>query len=321
MVETAAENGISVLVPVYNWDSSTLLSGLHEQGLRLMGEHPDAGFELIVADDCSTNAAMRDRVAETVRDLSCCRYFPLERNLGRAAVRNFLAGMARFDRLLFIDCDAQICSGMFLEDYLTASETVTKEGNAVQVVCGGLKHPASLPAAGMELRYRYERKADRKRQARYRSLEPYDRFTPFSFLIYADCFRSIRFDESISEYGYEDVIFGMELKRRNVPVLHIDNPLVHMGLEDNRSYLAKTETAIRNLYGKMDGMNGGSSLLNCYRKLERLHLTGLVLAMGKCLEPCITANLTGRHPSLLLFSFFKLYRLAALFRSVQSPAD
>lgn len=316
-VNAGLEKGLSVLVPVYDWDSSALLSGLHEQGMRLLEKRSrdsqtNFGFELIVADDCSSRAILRDKVAASVQGLSCCRYFALEHNIGRAAVRNFLADKARFDKLLFIDCDAELCSCSFLEEYLNAAGSASDSGEGrVQVVCGGLKHPDTLPAKGMELRYRYEKKADRKRSAAYRCIEPYDRFTPFSFLIDSTCFNAIRFDESFSRYGYEDVLFGMELKRRNVPILHIDNPLVHVGLEDSRTYLAKTDTAVRNLYENMDRIGEGSSLLSCYRRLERLHLTELILAIGKCFDKSITANLTGRHPSLKLFSFYKLYRLAA----------
>ena len=297
----AIAKGLSVLVPVFNWDCSALLVGLHEQGTALT-----AGFELVVADDCSTDTLLKEKVAATAGMLENCSYHALDRNLGRAAVRNYLADCSRYDRLLFIDCDAAICSNTFLEDYVAAAAEA-------RVVCGGLKHPDVLPAVGMELRYRYEKKADRRRAARYRSLAPYDRFTPFSFLIDRSLFMQIRFDESFTGYGYEDVKFGTVLSDMKAEILHIDNPLVHTGLEDNRAFLQKTESAILNLYSCRDSIGDGSHLLNTFRRLDCLHLVPVVRFAGRLMSSSMTANLLGRRPSLRLFSFYKLYRLSLLF--------
>ncbi|MCQ2057028.1 MAG: glycosyltransferase [Bacteroidaceae bacterium] len=300
MSESVAK-GLSVLVPVFNWDCSALLEGLHAQGRALTTD-----FELVVADDCSTDLTLRDKVAGTAESLDSCRYFGSDRNMGRAAIRNFLADRSRYDTLLFIDCDAMICSPTFLKDYMDA-------WTGTGVVCGGLKHPDIMPATGMELRYRYEKKADRRRAARYRRLAPYDRFTPFSFLIGRSLFMRIRFDESFAGYGYEDVKFGMDLSGMKADMLHIDNPLVHIGLEDNRTFLQKTESAILNLYSRRDSIGDGSHLLNTFRRLERLHLVPAVLLAGRLMSSSMTANLLGRRPSLRLFSFYKLYRLSLLF--------
>lgn len=297
------KNGLSVLIPVYNWDSSALIEGLHAQGMAL-----GVDFELVVADDCSTDLNLRDKVASSAAALEKCLYLASDHNLGRAAIRNFLAEKASFNKLLFIDCDAGLASDGFLSAYLDSS---TK----VQVVCGGLKHPSSLPQPGMELRYRYEKAADRYRTAKYRSRNPYDRFTPFSFLIDRDVFMGIRFDEAISGYGYEDVEFGVSLQALGVSILHIDNPLIHLGLDDNRTYLKKTASAISNLYENRSAMAQGSHLLNVYYRLERLHLIPLVRFSGHMLASFMRRNLTGRHPSLKLFSFYKLQYLAFLFRN------
>ncbi len=294
-------DGLSVLVPVFNWDSSALLEALHAQGLAL-----DSGFELIVADDCSSNRELKKKVAEKAASLEKCRYFALENNMGRAAIRNFLAEQSAYSKLLFIDCDARVDSETFLSSYLEASE-------CSQVVCGGLKHPAALPARGCELRYRYEKRADRRRGAEFRSRRPYDNFTPFSFLTDRDVFLKIRFDENIAGYGYEDVEFGMSLQRLGISILHIDNALVHLGIDDNGSFLEKTDASLSNLYVNRDFMADGSRLLNVYYRLERLHLVPAVCLLGRMLSSLMNRNLRGSRPCLLLFSFYKLYGLSVLF--------
>jgi len=311
---TIPHHGLSVLVPVFNWDCSGLMRDLCAQGVRLCHDRHGFLFELLVMDDCSTDRPLQNGNAATAAELENCRYMALDRNVGRAAIRNMLALESVFDTLLFIDCDAAVCSPDFLETYMDAA---FPSGDALlpdKVVCGGLKHPDVMPAPGMELRFKYEKKADAQRPARYRSLEPYDRFTTFSFLIGRECFLDIRFDESFSGYGYEDVRFGMELKQRGIPIAHIDNPLVHLGLEDSRKYLDKTRQAVENLYNNRDAIKDSSNLLSVYRRLDSMHLTGLVYATGKCFGNVIVRNLTGKHPSLKLFSFYKLYLLGSLLR-------
>lgn len=299
-MDNQVSEGLSVLVPVYNWDCSNLLKELHRQGRAIA-----SGFELLVADDCSSDLTLKEKVASTASALEGCRYFALDSNKGRAAIRNFLADNAVYDKLLFIDCDAETDSDTFLAAYMAVA------GQA-SVICGGLRHPDRLPAPGKELRYRYEKAADRHRSAKFRSRHPYDNFTPFSFLIDRSVFQSVRFDEGITAYGYEDVEFGMCLESRGVPILHIDNPLIHTGIDDNADYLAKTDAAVSTLLQAENSVGNGSKLLNTYRNLSRLHLAAPVRCLGRVAYPFIRRNLTGRHPVLLLFSFYKLYRLALL---------
>lgn len=266
-------------------------------------------FEILVADDAS--AGLGSVAAIVVTEGTCdklegCRFIELERNVGRASIRNLLADESRGEKLLFIDCDAEVCSDDFITAYMEAAEQA-------DVVCGGLRHSVRLPQKGVELRWKYERRADRHRAAKYRSVSPYARFTPFSFLIDREVFMQIRFDEGFSGYGYEDVRFGMELEKRGVKVLHIDNPLIHTGLEDNRIYLDKTDEAIRNLYLHRDELRGGSTLLGHYRRLERLHLTNAFMWLAESFSKPIVKNLTGRHPSLKLFAVYKMLCLCRLF--------
>jgi len=261
---------LSVLIPVFRFDCAALLDELRRQGEAL-----DVDFEIVTIDD------------EKMK-------------LGRARARNWLAEKAKGDKLLFIDCDAAIDSPHFLKDYLATAEQAP-------VVVGGLRHADALPSPDVSLRYRYEKAADRHRRADERSRHPYACFSPFNFLIDRALFLSIRFNESCTEYGHEDTLFGAELERRGVPVLHIDNPLIHMGLETNAVFLDKSRTALRSLKRMETELQDHSTLLKAYRKLRRWHLTRplawLYNRLGKRWERRLTNSLS---PSLFLFKLYKL---------------
>ena len=299
---------LSILIPVYNRDCSGLISDLHAQaaasGIR---------FELIVADDRSTDIGTLDAVRATAAGLERCRLMELDRNIGRSAIRNLLADSASGDRLLFMDCDAAVCSPSYLTDYISVADRA-------DVICGGARHPDKLPERGVELRWKYEKKADRRRSAEYRSLTPYARFTPFNFMISHEVFNRIRFSTDFTGYGYEDVLFGVELEKRGISVLHIDNPLLHLGIENNAAFLRKTEESIRNLKVHRADLQGGSALLDFYDRLGRLHLQSLLRASSCVLTKPIRRNLLGSTPSLVLFPLYKLLYLAQLTKGPSQPA-
>lgn len=291
---------LSILIPVYNWDCSALLRELHAQGCAL-----GVPFEIIIADDCSADYDKLQSVRDTSAELQHCSITILEKNVGRSAIRNLLADMSQFDTLLFMDCDAEVCSPTYLRDYIEASQRA-------DVVCGGVTTPSSLPCPGTELRWKYERNADRRRSAARRSKTPYSNFTPFNFLISRNTFRQIGFDTSFCGYGYEDVLFGMELERRSIPILHINNPLVHLGLESNARYLAKTDEAIRNLLAHRDEIGQGSALLRHYDSICRRHLDSLLSLADRLFYKAVQRNLSGSHPNLKLFALYKLMTINSL---------
>src|SRR5690606_16653054 len=72
-------------------------------------------------------------------------------------------------------------------------------------------------------------------------------FTTNNFLIPKKIFNSIKFDESLVKYGHEDTLFGYELSQQNIIIHHINNPLIHVGLESAAVFLQKTEEGIKNL--------------------------------------------------------------------------
>lgn len=285
---------LSILISTYNYDCSELIRSLHRLCVR-----SGIVFEIIVGDDASTDASAVEQNSQACTELTCCTFMHYDHNIGQASSRNKMAEAAKYEWLLFIDTDAQVASEDFIDKYISAMPQC-------DAICGGLRHPDKFNDYGRELRYRYEKKADLKRSASERSKHPYDQFTAFNFLIRKSVFMSVRFDEDCHEYGYEDALFGVELMKMNIPLLHIDNPLIHAGIDTNESFLRKSETALRVLYSLNGKMQGRSRVEAMANKLEALRLKPLYVAFYRCFRAPMRRNLLGHSPSLLIFSLYKL---------------
>src|SRR5688572_17536432 len=98
---------ISILIPVYNRDVNQLAAQLSQQ-LTAIGR---AG-EIVLLDDGSEEKFRRQNT--NTDSLPHVRYIDAETNYGRIRIRQMLASTAKFDWLLFMDCDSSITSEQFL---------------------------------------------------------------------------------------------------------------------------------------------------------------------------------------------------------------
>lgn len=282
---------LSILIPTKDYDCHILVEELHRQGESL-----GLPYEIIIGEDGTAEENLRQN---TMADsLTHCRRIIKKTNIGRAAIRNLLARESRYPNLIFIDCDAVVEKDDFLRLYADALKDY-------DVVCGALYHANEQPNDECSLRYRYEKEADKQRDAVTRSKAPYNKFTTFNFAIKKDIFTSILFNESITRYGYEDALFGKELKRRGIPIGHIDNKLLHSGLESNAVFLAKSEQALATLLTIEDRMES-TPLLATLRKMRALHLENIFMIYWNLRKKSLRRNLLGRKPSLLKFKIYKL---------------
>lgn len=224
---------LSILIPTYNYETTTLVQSLYNECIRL-----NIAFEIIVRDDALANNKYQKQ-NETINTLKNCSYKVNSRTLYRAANRNTLAENAQYENLLFIDGDARVENTQFVQHYLPFFHKNT-------VVIGGTKYIESQLNEDNSLRWHYGFHKEMKSAAQ-RNVKPYHSFTPFNVLIPKHIFQKIKFDENLKEYGHEDTLFGWQLQLHKIPLIHIQNPLIHEGLESNEVFLNKSEKAIQNL--------------------------------------------------------------------------
>ena len=92
MVNFASMQGLSILIPVYK--DSCVAQAL---ALRRQCQGLEMQWEIVVADDGSPSPY--DALNDEISSIGGCRLVKRRENVGRAAIRNFLAREARFDTL------------------------------------------------------------------------------------------------------------------------------------------------------------------------------------------------------------------------------
>ncbi len=279
---------ISILIPTYNSICVELVHSLQQQAELLAID-----YEIIVADDGST-AQDCLQANRAIRQLPHCQFMEREQNAGRAAIRNFLAQQAQYEWLLLIDCDMVVCRKDFLMRY-------AENAHRVQVIDGGVVINRATPD---NLRARYEKAAEPLHTAERRQRTPYQHLHTANLLIRRDVLLQHPFDERFRRYGYEDVLLGRQLEEAHVEVLHIDNPLSFEVFESNEHFVSKTEEGLRTLHQFQQELRGYSNLLTVADKLRPIApLVRLWHAINKRWERRL---LTGSHPSLKIFSLYRL---------------
>lgn len=297
---------LSILVPVYNFNIVPLVTKLHTQATRA-----SIPFEIIILDDCSSEL-LRDQNKD-VGNLKNVRFYELDKNIGRARIRNRLAELARYPSLLFMDCDSEVPTERYIENYLSYC-------NKEMVVCGGRIYRDDPPEeTEYMLRWLYGVNIEQKNDI-IRNKAPYRSFMTNNFLIAKSILMQIQFDESIIQYGHEDTLFGLELKKRDIPVTHIQNPLIHIGLEVNREFLRKTSESIENLLmlvydnkiHKEDFKD--IRLIRAYGVMSKYHLVRIYLLLYSLVTNAVIRNLMGSNPSIFAFHLYKLYLMSKLIK-------
>ncbi len=303
---------LSILIPILNFDIRPLVADLHGQCEAL-----GIGYEIVCFDDGSTTEFKA--LNKEVWKLTNVIYREMTQNLGRSAIRNALGKAARFEFLLFMDCDSKVVSQDFIKKYLEAIQLggnfkLPPNAAAGTLVYGGRCY-SEAPPADKSLFFHWHYGKNREQTTpEERSRSPYHSFMTNNFLIPKAIFLDILFDETLRQYGHEDTLFGMELAQKQVPILHIDNPLEHIGLEPVEVFLRKTEHAIENLARlKREGKMIETKLLTTYDLCKKWGLTGLIGFVFSKTKKLVVNNLKSDSPNLKWFDFYKLGTLATIF--------
>ena len=298
---------LSILLPSYNNVCVSLVQVLQRQAdaLRDKLDKPFR-YEIIVADDCSTDAACID-ANRVIGDMLHCRYLRMEQNVGRAQIRNVLISESRGDYVLLIDSDLFLCDDNYLYKYATSTADVVYGGTRI----GGegfamVDNKANTENLKGNLRYIYEKKAEPSHRAAFRQLRPNQEISVCNLYARRDIMEAHPFDSRFKAYGYEDVLFGKRLAESGIEVTHIDNPVLINEFEPNSVFVKKTEEAILTLCRFEQDLEGYSNLKTKVTTLGRYIPLSLFRLWHRIMKNKEKRNLTGSKPNLLLFKLYKL---------------
>ncbi len=284
---------LSICIPVFNYNIKLLVRSLIKQGEILK-----IPFEIIVIDDCSS--LFKSENAIVCKDI---KYIELPKNIGRAKIRNRFLEFSNFEYLLFLDCDSTIENPNYLSNYIEIIKQNPK------VICGGSIYDYSNPKREILLRLKNGFYKE-SQTASKRSLSPYKSFLTNNFLITREVFQLIKFDERLSQYGHEDTLFGYELKKKNIELLHIDNVVVNGDIDTNEKFIQKTQKSIENLVSILSYIDYDAdfindiSLLNIYYKIKPFE--SILHLLFKLSKPILTSCFKNGIVNLYLFDFYKL---------------
>lgn len=223
---------LSVLIPTYNYNAFSLVKEMHQQ---LILEAID--FEIICLDDASYSPLNSKN--EEINTMSFSSFKSLENNLGRSAIRNLLAHTAKYKWLLFLDADVIPVKPTFIKKY---TANFKKENT---VFCGGILYQNKKENLEF-LRYKYGKKHEEiPLKKRNENSEKY--FFTSNFLIQKEVFNAVSFEEKLTQYGREDLLFSLELIQKGYQIKHLNNEVYHLGLDDNTLFVSKTKKATENL--------------------------------------------------------------------------
>ncbi|HBE39939.1 MAG TPA: hypothetical protein DDW27_01795 [Bacteroidales bacterium] len=290
---------ISLLIPVCDYDIVALVHSMKSCIARI----PEFA-EIIIGDDGSkpeNKVKYRSLEGDGVRIIDS----PV--NIGRAAIRNRLALEAKGDFLLFIDADTMMPGTA--ESYIQKWIPVMP---IARVACGGVIYHKTPPGDPDKiLRWKYGRKKD-EMKASERNKRPYQKFSTFNVLFDRTIFSKLRFNEDLKQYGHEDTLMSYQLNKAGIGILHIDNGLLHEGLESNREFLNKTKEGIENLsklYDQVTDKRTFSStvrMLQIYNILKIFRLTLILAGIYIRYRERMELRIDSSDPPLWLFRFYKV---------------
>lgn len=298
---------LSILIPTYNYNITGLVESLSKQLKN--GLFP---FEILVFDDCSSNMEIT-KANKSIEKLANCYYLQNTENKGRTATRKALAEKAQYNWLLFMDADVLPKNKDFIQKFKIENQTA-------DVVFGGISYEETPPKNDKLLRWKYG-KAREAKPVLEREKMPFLSLISGCILIKKINFiKANAFHKNV--YG-ADVIFAQNLEKQNITVLHIDNPVIHLGLESNESFISKTKKGLDSLlYFEKEGLipKDYRPIQKAFLSLKRNYFLKLFIFTIKTFKTQIEKNLKGKKPSLFLFDLYRLHYFSQLKNeSLKSP--
>ena len=285
---------LSILIPTYNYNITTLVNTIWQQCKK--ESYP---FEIIVADDCSPNLTLTKYNSEITK-LENCKLLKSNKNIGRTATRNLLCEEAQYDWLLFLDADVIPKYNDFIKRYKL------EENKGAEVIFGGISYDYKKPKQEELFRWEYGKKREAKPVSE-RVIEPYFIISQNLMIKKTVFIASNTLNESV--YGL-DILFSNNLKKNNVIVKHIDNPVLHLGLETTNKFIEKSLEAVKTTY-LLENKNLLDSdlrpLQKSYLKLKKWKLVGLFSFIISKFQNSMMENFHSLKPNLFWFDLYRLH--------------
>lgn len=290
---------LSINIPVFQIEVENLISDLIFQAEKL-----SIPFEIRVYDDGSTDEIKkRNRIIEKQTNVI---YRELDKNIGRAAIRNKMGLESKYNYLLFIDSDSKLVNENYLETFL-------KNAKPNRVLCGGTAYSKEKPKEPEKfLRWFYGSHREAI-SAETRNSKKGFIITSNNFLIEKKVFENIHFRENIKNYGHEDTLLGYDLYSNKIDIFHIDNPVEHIGLEDAGIFLEKTKTALQNLHhitktllANDNDFVGQVHFLNRYHTIAKVIPPAFFRAFYAVAKRQTEYHLKSKNPRLFWFDMYKI---------------
>lgn len=290
---------LSILIPIYNYPVYELVSKLS----KICSSNAIV-FEIICINDASTEFNQEN---ESIASLQGVQYSRLAHNIGRSALRNYLVKQAQYPNLIFLDTDMQIISDSFIQNYLQLA-------HQYEAIYGGILYQNEPNSSKHTLRWKYGKKVEAC-TANQRNKDPYFSTKSCNLFIKKSVFDTIQFNEEVKGYGHEDTLFSVELFRKQVRITHIDNQVVHLGVERSDIYLNKVENGCKNLvFISNKFLNAKEKdhirLIYFYEKLNKMGVLPILSFIFSIFEKRILRNLLSDKPSLLFLDYFKLIKFS-----------
>jgi glycosyltransferase involved in cell wall biosynthesis len=231
--ETVLSNGITgeakltICVPCWKDSADAMIA-------MLVRMEDARSATLILYDDGSADDAVSRSLAHhIVRFPGPARLITSHKNMGRAHARNRLMALAETDWILFLDADMRPDDGRFIGRYLEA----IKKTVGPALIAGGFSLTHVRPTAETAL-HAAQSSASEIVKADRRAREPGRYVFTSNILVHKQVMAAVGFDDGFTGWGWEDVDWGLNVAAR-FPVIHIDNPATHLGLDRTDAILNK----------------------------------------------------------------------------------
>lgn len=266
---------LSICIPVYNFDVNALVIDLKKQITD-----NNLNVEILLIDDASNDHFLHlNAQAFSIANFTK----KLEKNIGRSAIRNLFLKFDVGNYLLFLDCDGRVIKDDFLESYISEIKLSNPK-----VIYGGRVASKENNNPQYALRWNYATKRENL-SVEQRRLKPYLSFQTNNFVIKREVLQRLQFNEKLKNYGYEDLLFSMELKDAKIDISHIDNPIFNNDIETNAVFTEKAGQSAKSLAIILKDQNTADKvsdlrIVGIYFKLKNsgfLRLFNLFFKIGK----------------------------------------